>query len=594
MSAYRAPIDDMQFLLFDVFAAHRQWLNTPELAALLDEDTARAMLEEAGKVADECVAPINRSGDEEGVQWDQGRVTTPAGLREAYNTFRDSGFTALTGNPEYGGLGMPKALSVLVDEMMYAANSSFNLYPALSSGACLALDAHGSEALKQRYLPNLYAGVWSGTMCLTEPHSGSDLGLIRTKAVPQSDGSYAVSGTKIFITGGEHDLTDNIVHLVLAKLPDAPAGSRGISLFLVPKISVNEDGSLGEPNGVSCGSVEHKMGIKASATCVMNFDSARGYLVGELNQGLQCMFTMMNCERLSIGIQGTGCADASYQTALAYAKERLQGRDAAGNSKEAQPIIVHADVRRMLLEMKSLTEAGRAFSVYLGIWLDQAKYAESPEQRAQADAMVALLTPVAKAFFTDMGFDSTVLGQQVLGGHGYIREWGQEQLLRDARIAQIYEGTNGIQAMDLMQRKVLANRGESMKTFLNEIEGFLRKEWSTALSGFARQLQMRVEQLSDLSDTLVNSAEQSAHEAGAAACDYLHVVGYVVYGYMWMKMMEVAELGETGGVKGNARREGKLYAGAFYFKRLLPRIDSLVASVRSGADVMMAVPEEAF
>ena len=371
MPTYQAPLQDMEFLLFDVFDAQAVWDRWPQLGGL-DQATARAMLAEAGKLAAGTIAPLNRSGDEEGAQWDEGKVSTPKGFREAYQAFCDAGLAALTGNPAYGGLGMPKSLSVLVDEMMYAANSAFNLYPALSAGACLALDAHGSEELKQRFLPNLYSGKWSGTMCLTEPHAGSDLGLIRTKAEPLGDGRFAITGTKIFITGGDHDMAENIVHLVLAKLPDAPVGSRGISLFLVPKFEVQEDGSPGSANGVSCGSLEHKMGIKGSATCVMNFDGALGFLVGEINRGLQCMFTMMNCERLSIGIQGLGCGDASYQNARDYARERLQGRDVQGASSgtAADPIIVHPDVRRMLLNMKALTEAGRAFAVYLGLQLD--------------------------------------------------------------------------------------------------------------------------------------------------------------------------------------------------------------------------------
>ena len=419
---YRSPLQDMQFVLYDVLEAHRQWQRIPDFSAVLDRETAEAMLGEAGRITEECIAPLNRSGDEEGAHWDNGTVTTPAGFVDAYRVWREGGFTALTGNPQFGGLGMPKALSVLVEEMIFGANSAFALYPALSVGACLSIDAHATPELKQRFLPKLYSGEWTGSMCLTESHSGSDLGLIRTKAVPNNDGTYAISGTKIFITGGEQDLVDNIIHLVLAKLPDAPAGSRGISLFLVPKVWVNEDGSLGERNGVSCGSIEHKMGIKGSSTCVLNFDGARGYLVGELNKGLACMFTMMNCERLSIGIQGIGCAELSYQNAVAYARDRLQGRDVNGGDKSraADPIIVHPDVRRMLLNMRATTEAGRALAVYLGLQLDLANHSDNAEERARADALVALLTPVAKAFFTDLGFDSTVLGQQVFGGHGYI------------------------------------------------------------------------------------------------------------------------------------------------------------------------------
>jgi len=540
---------------------------------------------EAGKVAATTVAPLNRSGDEEGARQEQGEVVTPQGFREAYRVYREAGLSALTGNPAFGGLGMPKSLAVLVDEMMYAANSGFNLYPALSAGACLALDAHGSQELKQRYLPNLYAGTWTGTMCLTEPQAGSDLGLIRTRAEPMADGSFAITGTKIFITGGDHDLAENIIHLVLAKLPDAPAGSRGISLFLVPKYKVAENGALQGKNGVSCGALEHKMGIKGSATCVMNFDVAQGYLVGEVNRGLQCMFTMMNCERLSIGIQGLGCGDASYQNAREYALERLQGRSLDGrvSHQAADPIIVHPDVRRMLLNMKSLTEAGRAFAIYLGLQLDQSKYANTDEERALADARVALLTPVAKAFFTDMGLDCTVLGQQVFGGHGYIREWGQEQLVRDVRIAQIYEGTNGIQAMDLLQRKVFANGGEWMESYLDEIRQFARSGRTGPLAAFAGVLLQRVEQLQTLTHTIIASAEQSAQELGAAACDYLHVVGYVSYAYMWLRMMEKAD-----------ESSSKRKTGVFYFNRILPRVDSLIAVLASGADDMMALAEEEF
>ncbi|HEX4937586.1 MAG TPA: acyl-CoA dehydrogenase C-terminal domain-containing protein, partial [Candidatus Kapabacteria bacterium] len=569
----------------DVLEAHRQWQQLPDFSAQLDRDTADAMLAEAARITEERIAPLNRSGDEEGARWDSGVVTTPAGFVDAYRVWRDGGFTALTGNPDFGGLGMPKALSVLVEEMLYAANSSFALYPALSIGACMSIDAHATNELKQRFLPKLYAGEWTGSMCLTESHSGSDLGLIRTKAVPNGDGTYAISGTKIFITGGEHDLSDNIVHLVLAKLPDAPAGSRGISLFLVPKIWVNEDGSLGHHNGVSCGSIEHKMGIKASATCVLNFDGARGYLVGEANKGLACMFTMMNCERLSIGIQGTGCAEMSYQNAVAYARERLQGRDVNGGDKSraADPIIVHPDVRRMLLNIRSTTEGGRALAVYLGMQLDLANHADSAEQRARADALVALLTPVAKAFFTDLGLDGTVLGQQVFGGHGYIREWGQEQLVRDARIAQIYEGTNGIQALDLIQRKVFANRGSSIDLFLAEVNDCAKQIGSATLKPFAADVLQRSAQLQDLTHTLLDRGAAAPAELGAAACDYLHVVGYVTYAYLWLRMMAVAEQ-----QKGNPFALTKLKTGTYYFHRILPRVDSLIAAIRAGASDIMA------
>lgn len=587
---YTTPLQDMQFVLFDVLNADQQWQQTSAFASQVDRDIAEAMLGEAARITEQRIAPLNRSGDEEGAQWKDGAVSTPAGFVEAYRTWRDGGLTALTGNPDFGGLGMPKALAVLVDEMSFAANSSFALYPALSVGACLAIDAHAAPALKQRYLPKLYSGEWAGTMCLTEPHAGSDLGLIRTKAVPQDDGSYAITGTKIFITGGDHDLTDNIIHLVLAKLPDAPAGSRGISLFLVPKFQVNEDDSLGAFNNVRCGSIEHKMGIKASATCVMNFDGARGFLVGEINRGLNCMFTMMNCERLSIGLQGVGAADASYQNAVAYARERLQGRDAEGGDKSraADPIIAHADVRRMLMNMRATTEAGRALAVYLGMQLDQAKHGASAEARMQADAFSALLIPVAKAFFTDLGLESTVQGQQVFGGHGYIREWGQEQLVRDVRIAQIYEGTNGIQAMDLVQRKVFANRGETMMLFLDEIEQFSGKVSDAALQGPVQALSQRVAQLREVTDWLIAQGEHSVHGLGAAACDYLHAVGYVAYGYMWLRMMAVAS------AQTSAFAATKLKTGRYFFSRVLPRVEGLLACLQGGDVDMMALSVDEF
>src|SRR5690554_2168577 len=468
MADYQAPLRDMRFVLNEVFDVANLWSELPGLAEVIDGETAMAVLEEAGKVIAGSIAPLNRSGDEEGCSWNDGVVKTPAGFVEAYQAYAQGGWVGVGGDPQYGGMGMPKVIGAQVEEMVNSANLSFGLYPMLTAGACLALNSHASEELKQKYLPNMYAGVWAGSMCLTEPHAGTDLGLIRTKAEPQADGSYKVTGTKIFITGGEHDLTENIIHLVLAKLPDAPAGSKGISLFLVPKFLVNEDGSLGERNAVSCGSIEHKMGIKASATCVMNFDGARGYLIGELNKGLNAMFTMMNYERLSIGIQGIGCAEASFQNAVAYACDRLQGRAASGPvsaDRAADPIIVHPDVRRMLLTMKAMTEGGRAFACFVGQQLDLARHAEDADERRDAEALVALLTPVAKAFFTDSGLESCVLGQQVLGGHGYIREWGQEQLVRDVRIAQIYEGTNGIQALDLLRRKVVADGGAGLRRF---------------------------------------------------------------------------------------------------------------------------------
>ncbi|MDR0277823.1 MAG: acyl-CoA dehydrogenase C-terminal domain-containing protein [Paucimonas sp.] len=590
MSTFQAPLRDMRFVLHEVFAAPELWARLPALAHSVDADTADAILEEAAKVTATLIAPLNRSGDEQGAQWQDGAVRTPEGFREAYATYAEGGWVGLSGNPQYGGMGMPKMLAVAFEEMLYAAGSSFALYSALSAGACLAIDAHGSEALKRLYLPPMYAGHWAGSMCLTEAHAGTDLGMIRTRATPGADGSYQVSGSKIFITGGEQDLTENIIHLVLARLPDAPAGAKGISLFLVPKVLVNADGSLGARNAVSCGSIEHKMGIKASATCVMNFDGATGYLLGEANKGLAAMFTMMNYERLSIGIQGIGCAEASYQAAAGYARERLQSRAAAGplnQDKAADPIIVHADVRRMLLTMKALNEGGRAFACYVGQQLDLARYATDPGERRDAEALVALLTPVAKAFFSDNGLESCVHGQQVFGGHGYIREWGQEQLVRDVRIAQIYEGTNGIQALDLLGRKVVANGGATLQRFATEIRDFANTRhtpWSPALLEALQRLE-------DLSDWLLEQARVDPDSVGAASVEYLQLFGYVAYAYMWARMAATARprLDQDAGFYG-----GKLATAEFFFSRLLPRTLGLEASIRAGSRSLYGLTAEQF
>ncbi|EMM5330349.1 acyl-CoA dehydrogenase C-terminal domain-containing protein [Pseudomonas aeruginosa] len=593
MPEYNAPLRDMRFLLNDVFDAPALWQRLPRLAERIDADTADAILEEAAKVTGGLLAPLNRSGDEEGAQWQDGAVRTPAGFREAYATYAEGGWVGLTGNPAHGGMGMPKMLAVQFEEMMYAANASFSLYSTLSAGACLALDAHGSEELKNRYLPNMYAGTWAGSMCLTEPHAGTDLGIIRTKAEPQADGSYRISGTKIFITGGEQDLTENIIHLVLAKLPDAPAGSRGISLFLVPKFLVGDDGALGARNAVHCGSIEHKMGIKASATCVMNFDGASGWLVGEVNKGLAAMFTMMNYERLSIGIQGIGCAEMSYQSAVAYARERLQSRAPTGpvaRDKAADPILVHPDVRRMLLTMKALTEGGRAFSTYVGQQLDLAKYAEDQEERSQAEALVALLTPVAKAFFTDTGLESCVLGQQVFGGHGYIREWGQEQLVRDVRIAQIYEGTNGIQALDLMGRKVVANGGLFLSIFSREVRAFAAGA-NAELAEFVTPLLTALDLLDNLTQGIVARAGNDPREIGAASVEYLHLFGYTAYAYLWARMAAAALRQRE---VDPSFHDGKLATARFYFARILPRVHSLAAAVEAGSESLYGLEAEQF
>ncbi|MEH6389295.1 acyl-CoA dehydrogenase C-terminal domain-containing protein [Pseudomonas profundi] len=595
MADYKAPLRDIRFVLNEVFEADKLWQSLPGLADTIDAETADAMLEEAGKITSQTIAPLNRSGDEEGAQWNNGEVTTPSGFKEAYRTYSEGGWVGFAGNPELGGLGMPKTLGVQVEEMVYGANNSFALYPALTAGSCLALDAHGSDELKQRYLPNMYAGTWSGTMCLTEPHCGTDLGIIRTRAVPNANGTYAVTGTKIFITGGEHDLTENIIHLVLAKLPDAPAGPKGISLFVVPKFLVNEDGSLGERNAVSCGSIEHKMGIKASATCVMNFDGAEGYLVGEINKGLNAMFTMMNYERLSIGIQGIGCSEASYQSAVAYARDRIQSRAPTGAvqpDKAADPIIVHPDVRRMLLTMKAMTEGSRAFSTYVGSQLDISKFAEDADIRKKGEDLVALLTPIAKAFFTDIGLENCVHGQQVFGGHGYVREWGQEQLVRDVRISQIYEGTNGIQALDLMGRKTVANGGAFFKVFAEEVKTFIADNQDQALAEFIQPLADALANLEELTAQVIERSRSNPNEIGAASVEYLHVFGYTAYAYMWAKMAKVAAACLEQDADGFYK--AKLGTARFFFKRLLPRVQSLSASVRAGSEPLYELDADQF
>jgi alkylation response protein AidB-like acyl-CoA dehydrogenase len=488
------------------------------------------------------------------------------------------------------------------EEMLCSADISFSLYPVLTAGAALSLAKHGSEELKQRYLTRMYAGDWAGSMCLTESHSGSDLGLIRTKAIPQEDGSYNITGNKIFITGGEHDLTENIIHLVLAKLPDAPAGPRGISLFLVPKFNVNDDETLGEHNNVSCGSIEHKMGIHASATCVMNFDDSKGFLIGELNKGLACMFTMMNFERIGVGIQGLSAAVRSYQNALEYAKDRLQGRalDSKINgvknpSQEADSIMVHGDVRRMLLNMKALNEGSRALSSYISMQLDYATYGTGEEQ-IKGEALAALMTPVAKAFFTDLGFENTVTGQQVFGGHGYIREWGQEQLVRDARITQIYEGTNGIQAMDLLMRKVAGSKGALLKVFTNEVQTFIDSSThDQAMNEFIVPLAIALTDLTELTTDLLAKSQKDINELGASANDYLHVFGYTAMAFVWAKMAQVSlSQQQSNGESGKDFYQSKLHTARYFFSRLLSRRLSLIASAKSGSDCLFAIDDELF
>ncbi|MCO5364251.1 acyl-CoA dehydrogenase C-terminal domain-containing protein [Pseudomonas alliivorans] len=592
MADYKAPLRDMRFVLNEVFEVSRLWAQLPALAETVDAETVEAILEEAGKVTSKTIAPLSRNGDEEGCHWKDTVVTTPAGFPEAYRTYAEGGWVGVGGNPDFGGMGMPKVVSAQVEEMLNSASLAFGLYPMLTSGACVSINTHATEELKAKFLPNMYSGVWCGSMCLTEAHAGTDLGIIRTKAEPQNDGSYKITGSKIFITGGEHDLTENIIHLVLAKLPDAPAGPKGISLFLVPKFMVGDDGSVGERNTVSCGSIEHKMGIQASATCVMNFDDAVGYLIGEPNKGLAAMFTMMNYERLGVGIQGLASGVRSYQNAVEYALDRLQSRAPTGaqnKDKAADPIIVHPDVRRMLLTMKAFNEGGRAFSSYVALQLDIAKFSEDDADRKRADDLVALLTPVAKAFLTDVGLETTVHGQQIFGGHGYIREWGQEQLVRDVRITQIYEGTNGIQALDLVGRKIVGSGGAFYQLFSEEVRQFIAAS-DSLLGEFTRPLASALDMLDELTNWVLDRSRSNPNEIGAASVEYLHLFGYTAYAYMWA-MMAKAAVGKEAQEDFYASKVG---TARFYFARLLPRIHSLNASVRAGSESLFLLEADQF
>ena len=591
MSNYRAPVDDIKFILQNVLNIEALWQSLPALSEV-DFDTADAILQEAAKISQNVIAPLNREADEEGCHWSEHGVETPVGFKEAYQTLCEGGWCGLGGNPEYDGMGMPKSLVAAVEELIQGSCMSFGLAPMLTAGACLAIDAHAETALKQRYLPKMYSGEWSGAMDLTEPHCGTDLGLIRTKAVPNEDGSYSVSGTKIFITWGEHDMTENIIHLVLAKLPEAPAGTKGISLFLVPKFHVTDDGTLGERNTVFCGSLEKKMGIKASATCVMNYDGAKGWLVGEANKGLACMFTMMNYERLTVGVQAQGVAENAYQAAVAYARDRLQSRSVTGAKnpdKEADPIIVHADVRRMLMSMRVLNEGSRAFYLYVAQWLDIQKYAEDEAAREKAMAMVALLTPVAKAFMTDVSLDAAILGQQVFGGHGYIREWGQEQHIRDIRITQIYEGTNGIQAMDLVGRKTVQTNGELLQYLIAEINQFIDSipaDSDLKLNGSA--LKNATAELQAITQKIISECKVQPDVLGAVAVDYLHFIGYVIYGYLWLQMANAAK------TEGTGQFQHKVALANYYFQKHLPQTLSLQRKIEAGVSELLTLSDDQF
>ena len=595
MPTYQAPLRDMQFVLHELLGAEREFAALPGY-----EETTRDLidpvLEEAAKLCENVMSPLSRVGDQEGCTFEDGAVRTPTGFRDAYRAYVGGGWGGLTCNPEFGGQGLPHTLGVFVEEMLQSSNMALALYTGLTHGACIALDKHGSDDLRRRYLPKLVDGTWSGVMCLTESHCGTDLGLLRTRAEPTDDGRYRVTGTKIFITGGEHDLSENIVHFVLARLPDAPPGVKGISMFLVPKFLIGEDGSRGERNTVHCGSIEHKMGIKGASTCVMNYEGAIGYLVGEPHRGMRAMFSMMNYERLMVGQQGLSLAEAAYQNAAAYARERLQGRSLKGPAAPdlpADPIIVHPDVRRMLLTTRAYNEAARALLGWVSLQVDRSTHHPDPAVREQADDAVALFTPVIKAFLTDCGFESCHLCQQVFGGHGYISEWGMEQLVRDVRIAQIYEGTNGIHALDLAGRKLPMHGGRAIRSYIEGVSTFVaERRGKPELEEFVEPLGAALARLTQATQWLSEAAAENPDEVGAASYDYLRLLGLVAFGRMWAESAEIALANQEGDNTGFYR--AKLATARFFVRRLLPNTASLLATLSAGADSVMALEAEAF
>jgi acyl-CoA dehydrogenase len=611
MPSYKAPVEDVLFLLNDVFHIER-YNNLPGFADAAP-DVVEAMLVEAGKLCGEVLAPLNRQGDAQGcTRHADGRVTTPDGFKAAYGQLVTGGWIGLSCPPEYGGQGLPATMTTVINEFLAASNLAFSMYSGLVQGAVAAILVHGSDAQKALYLPKMIEGVWAGTMNLTEAHSGTDLGLLRTKAVKQPDGSYKITGSKIFISGGEQDLTENIIHLVLARIEGAPAGTKGISLFIVPKILVNADGSLGDRNGVTCGSIEHKMGIHGSATCVMNYDNATGYLVGEENRGLAAMFVMMNEARLAVGVQGLALSDVAYQNAVAYAKERLQGRSLTGAKypdKPADPIIVHPDVRRTLMTIRAFNESARALVLWVSLFADIARRSQDPKERQHADDMMGLLTPVVKGVLTDQGFANAVSAQQMLGGHGYIAEWGMEQFVRDARIPMIYEGANGIQALDLVGRKLARDGGRGVMAFFAEVQAFINAHrGDEAMKPYVGPLDVSLGHLQQATMWFMNNAIKNPDNAGAGAHDYMHMFGLVALGYMWGRIaLAVNEkLGGADGA-GSAKSQGlsgpaldaqamhnKLIVARFFGEKMLPETAAQLARIEAGAGSVMEMAVEGF
>ncbi len=592
MPSYTPPIRDLQFVLHDVLKlSHSDLPGHDELAP----DFTEAVLEAAGKLAAEVLAPLNLPGDQQGCRLENGVVRTPDGFRAAFDQVKEGGWTALDCDPEYGGQGMPYTMGVATGEMFVSANMAFNMYQGLTHGAYSAIHAHGTDEQKQTWLPKMVSCDWTGTMNLTEPHCGTDLGLLRTKAEPQDDGSYLITGQKIFISAGDHDMAENVVHLVLAKAPGGGEGTKGISLFIVPKFLVNADGSLGDRNGVSVGALEHKMGIHANATCVMNYDGARGWLLGDLHKGMRAMFTMMNEARLGVGLQGYAAAVPAYQNALAYAKDRLQGRAVTGvqNPKgAADPLIVHPDIRRSLLDQKSFIEGARALALWGAHLIDRGHLADDKD----AEGLVSLMTPVIKGFLTDKGFEATVLAQQVLGGHGYVEEWGMSQFVRDARITMIYEGANGVQALDLVGRKLAQDGGKHVMAFFDLVKAFCKEQsGNPALAAdFIEPLKAASKDLQAASMFFMERGMKNPNDALSGSYDFMHLFGHVTLGYMWARMAVAAQAALDAGTADPAFHKTKLATGRYYMKRQLPMTATHLARIQSGAATVMELEAEAF
>jgi alkylation response protein AidB-like acyl-CoA dehydrogenase len=598
MPLYKAPLRDMQFVLHEMLQTEENYQRLSKYQESVNRELIDQYLEAAADFCENELAPINQNGDQEGCHLNQGVVTTPKGFKEAYQKYAELGFTSLTADPEYGGQGLPTLLRIAISEMLCGSNWAWAMYQGLSHGAMRTIEHHGTEQQKQQFLTKLISGIWTGTMCLTESHAGSDLGLIRTKAEPNPDGSYSITGEKIFISAGEHDLSENIIHIVLARLPQAPAGTKGISLFIVPKFNVDDEGNLQDRNQVVCSAIEHKMGIHGNATCVLNFDGAQGYLIGPENRGLNCMFTFMNTARIGTAVQGLAASEISFQGALSYAKERLAMRSLSGPKypeKNADPIIVHPAVRSMLMTQKAFAEGGRALAYFLAQHVDIVESSADQEQQKQSDNLLAFLTPIAKAFLTESGNESAKHGVQVFGGHGFIVEHGMEQIVRDARISTLYEGTTEIQSLDLLARKVLNSEGKLLKNMTDLIDQFiLQHQANVALKPYLEKLDELKQQWLSLTTTIAEKAKHNPEEIGAASVDYLYFSSYVVFAYLWARMAQVAHERLEVGTQEEAFYKAKLTTAKFFYQKLLHRTQSHAAAIESGAESVMELDQDAF